>query len=91
MIIGYKERESLGEIKHCYDFMTQWLQYIFMVLVKILVAVNVKHSSFWASDDDKPMSKDLMHAVPRQCLFALSVCLYYDLYESFTPRLVPQA
>jgi hypothetical protein len=46
-----------------------------MALVKILFAVHLKHSSTWSSPDVKPMSNDLMHAMPWQCMFALSMCV----------------
>ncbi len=33
----------------------------------------MKHSSFGLPADDKPMQNDLVHAMPRQCMFALYV------------------
>jgi hypothetical protein len=49
-----------------------------MVLAEVLFAVHLKHSSFRPSPDAKPMSKDLVHAVPWQRMYALYV--YYDIY-----------
>ena len=47
----------------------------FHATYKILFAVHLKHSSFQPSADDKPMLNDLAHAMPRLCMFALSVYL----------------
>jgi hypothetical protein len=50
------------------------------VLVKILFDVHLKHSSFLPSADIKPISNDLVHAVPlavHDC--SLSLCVYYCL------------
>ena len=56
-------------------WLTTWCVYnIFIVLIKILFAVHLKHSRFWPSADVKPMSNELANAKPRQCIFALSVC-----------------
>jgi hypothetical protein len=54
-------RESLAEIKYWHDFMTK----IFIILIKLLFAVNLKHSSFLPSADVKPLSNDLVHAMHR--------------------------
>jgi hypothetical protein len=45
----HRERE-----RACY-FTTCWVYQIFMVLIKILFAVGLKHSSFLPSADVKPM------------------------------------
>ncbi len=42
-----------------------------MVLIQIFFSVQWKQSSFWPLADVKPMSKDLVHAMPWQCIFAL--------------------
>ncbi len=40
----------------------------------ILLAINMKHSSFWLSVYIKPMSNDIVHQSPGiwKCMFALS-------------------
>ncbi len=50
-----------------------------MVLLKILFAVHSKHFSFWPSPDVQPMSNVLLHAIPWQCMFYISVCILWSL------------
>jgi hypothetical protein len=50
------------------------------VLIKILCVVHLKHSSFWPSADVKPILNCLDHAMPWKYMFALSLCVYKDLY-----------
>jgi hypothetical protein len=38
---------------------------------KKLLALYLKHSSFWPSADVNPMSNELVHALHWQCMFAL--------------------
>ncbi len=45
---------------------------------KILFIVQLKHSSFRPSADPKPMSNNLVHAMPQQCMFALSLSMCID-------------
>jgi hypothetical protein len=45
--------EIVGVIKYCIDFTTQWVQQIFMILIKISITYYLKHTSFWSSADDK--------------------------------------
>ncbi len=64
---------------------TAWLYYImdlidFHSTNEIFADVHLKHSSFWASADAKPMSNGLLHAMPWQCMFALSQCLLQSLW-----------
>jgi hypothetical protein len=40
-----------------------------------IFAAHLKHSSFWSSAAIKPMQNGLVHAMPRQCMFALSMCM----------------
>jgi hypothetical protein len=42
---------------------------------------SFKHSSFLVSSDLKPMKIDLMHGMPQQCMFALSMCILRFLLE----------
>ncbi len=44
---------------------------------KILLAVHLKHSSFWPPADVTPLPNDLVHVTFGQCMFALSQCVYY--------------
>jgi hypothetical protein len=46
-------RENLCEIEYQHDLATQWVYLIFIVLIKILFPVPLKHSSFWPSADVK--------------------------------------
>jgi hypothetical protein len=46
---------------------------------KILFAVHLKHSSFCPSAGVKPVVNDLVHAMPWQCMFALSMCMLQSL------------
>jgi hypothetical protein len=41
----------------------------------------IKCSSFWPSDNIKPMSNNLLHAMAWQCLFALSMCVLIGLVK----------
>jgi hypothetical protein len=45
------------------------------VNVRILFAVNLKHSSLWPSADGDPVSNDLLHSMPWQCIFFLSISI----------------
>ncbi len=65
-------REHRSELKYRYDFTTKWVQQIFTILVKIFVT-HLKHSSFQPSADVNPMLNGLVHAMPWQCMFALSM------------------
>ncbi len=47
--------------------------------MKILVTVYLKHSSLWPSANVNPVSNDLAHAIPWQCMFALSLPLSISL------------
>ncbi len=40
---------------------------------KILIAVRLKHSSFWPSGVVDPLSNDIVNSMPWQCMFALSM------------------
>ncbi len=44
-------------------------------IFEISFAVHLKHSSFWTSADGKPISNHLAHAMPRQCMLALSISI----------------
>jgi hypothetical protein len=46
---------------------------------KILFANHLKHSSFGPLADAKPISNVLVHALPSQFLFALSMCTLISL------------
>ena len=71
-------RESLGEIKH--DFNTCYIQQIIIIL-KNIIRRSFKTHQLWSSAGIKPMSNDLVHAMPRQCMFALSLHKYYFLCD----------
>jgi hypothetical protein len=43
---------------------------------------HLKHFSFWLSVDVKLILDDLVHAMTWQCVFALSLQVYYNLYAS---------
>jgi len=45
-----------------------------------IFSVHLKHYSFWPSADVKPMSHDLVYAMPWQHMFA-NICVYLNLYE----------
>ena len=51
-----------------------FLYYILIVLIKIVFPVHLKHSSLGPSADAKPVSYDLVLAMPWQCVLALYVC-----------------
>jgi len=51
----------------------------FHITFKILFVVHQKCSGFWASADVKPMSNDQVHAMARQCLYDLSMCILRSL------------
>ncbi len=42
-------------------------------------AVHLKHGSFLPFADVKPVSNDLVHAMPRQCMLALPNCILQNL------------
>ena len=46
---------------------------------KILFAVHLKHSSVVPAADPTPVSNYLAHAMPRVCMFALSMCILLSL------------
>ncbi len=50
--------------------------YIFMVFIKMLFAIHLKHSRLWPSAEVKPLLNDAFHAMPRQCMFAISMCMH---------------
>ena len=47
---------------------------------KNIFGVHLKHSSFWPSAHVKPMPNDQAHAVPRQCMFALSKRILHSVW-----------
>jgi len=49
---------------------------------KNLFVVLLKHSSFLPLVNVKPMPNGLVHAMPEQRIFALSLCSYYHLYDT---------
>jgi hypothetical protein len=53
---------------------------IFIVLLKILFVVHLKHSSFCPPPDAKPIQNDIPHAMPRQCMSALPLMEQYIFY-----------
>jgi len=55
---------------------------MFIVLRQILFGVHSKHFSFWPSADVNPMSSDQAHALPLQCMFALSMCTLWSLWQT---------
>jgi len=55
------------------QYENSWLD--FHTTYKILNATHLKHTSFWLSIDDEPIRNNVAHAMPWQCMFALSVCL----------------
>jgi hypothetical protein len=55
-----------------------------MVHVKILFLVNLIHAKFCPLADVKPVSNDLVYALPLQCRFALSLFVQYYLYGLLT-------
>jgi hypothetical protein len=62
-------------MKYLYDLTTKWVNLIFIVLRRNIFAAHLKHSSFGPLSVVKPVQNDLVHAMPCQCLFALSVCI----------------
>jgi len=46
----------------------------------MLFAVHFKHYGFWPSAKIKPKQNDLVHAIPLQCMFALSMCILQYLW-----------
>ncbi len=46
---------------------------------QILFGVPLKQSSFWFSGDFKAASNEIVHAMLRQCMFALSICTQLSL------------
>ncbi len=61
-----------------------------MVLIKILFAAHLKQPCVWPSANVKLPSNDLVHAIPWQCMFALTMhilqspCIFYNLYAYTT-------
>jgi hypothetical protein len=49
-----QHRESLGEIKYRHVFITNCVDKIFKVVMKILFDVHLKDSCLWPSADVKP-------------------------------------
>ncbi len=45
-----------------------------IVVTRMVGDVSFKHSSFWPSANGKPMSNDLVHVMPWQGMFVLSMC-----------------
>jgi len=68
----------LGEIKYLHDYASWLVYYTFILLVEILFGAYLKHSSFWPLANVKPISEDLVQAMPLLCMFALLI--YYELY-----------
>jgi hypothetical protein len=56
--------------------------FIFKVLIKVLIAIYLKRSSFWICVDVKPVSNDLMLPVHWQYVFALSLLDQANLIEA---------
>ncbi len=56
-----------------------------MLLNKILLAVNLKHSSCWPSADVKPMSNDLVHVMPRGRIFSHVQPIYERAVSDLDP------
>ncbi len=50
-------------------------------LEKIIFDSNLKHTSFCLSTNVKDTKSDLIHPIPWPRMFALCVCIYYDLYD----------
>jgi hypothetical protein len=48
---------------------------MFIVLIKNIIDVHIKQASFWPSAGVQPMPNDRMHAMPWQCLLAISIAL----------------
>jgi hypothetical protein len=48
---------------------------MFILLIKILSVVQLKHSSFWPSAEVIPMPNDLVDAIAWQCLFGVSISI----------------
>ncbi len=42
---------------------------------KNIFTIKLNHSSYWHSADVNIMYNDLVHVMPWQCMFVLSVCL----------------
>ncbi len=47
----------------------------FSQTARVFFDVYLKRSSFWPSADVKPTSNYLVHAMPMQCMHALSICM----------------
>ncbi len=62
---------------------------MFIVDIKILVAVHLKHSSFLPSSDVKPNQNELGHSMHWQGMFAF-LCIYNNRYSAthFHPSLI---
>jgi hypothetical protein len=54
---------------------------------KILVTICLKHSSLLPAAGIEPTSNAPLHAMPWQCMFAPSLCAYYNLYNFTTVKL----
>jgi len=50
-------------IKYQYYFTTQLVYLIYIVLLRIVWAIYLKHSRLWCSADVKPIPNDLAHAM----------------------------
>jgi hypothetical protein len=50
--------------------------------MKTLFGVDLKQSSSWPSADVKPSSYNLVHAMPWQCMYALTMCVWTGHIES---------
>jgi hypothetical protein len=68
--------------KYWHDFTTLQFYSIFILFIKILFAIHLKHFSFWPTATVKLMSNDIVHTMPWLCMYAhmLFLCIYYDLY-----------
>jgi hypothetical protein len=60
------------------------LQYILILLIKILFADHLKHSSYLQSTDVKPMSNDTAHAMTYQGFSAVTMCILR--WSGFSPK-----
>jgi hypothetical protein len=50
-----------------------------LMVLKNTIAVHLKH--FWPTVDAKSMSTYLEHAMSWQWMFAISMCVHFNLYE----------
>ncbi len=58
------------------------------MLIKILIAVHLKHSSFLPWPDARPKSNDLVHAISWQCMLGLYDMCYVCILSVFIPTVI---